>query len=187
MSKRYDNIKRPKPQDTELEILQNLGILPENSAEGLGSRREHCWCYVVSVFQNTSKNLVVQGRVQLVHISHIFKVGVETTCYTSIPDEYWRKWLNQRAHLELCNRNPDILERVLNRIALSNSTAGKYAPKQVIKQPEHENFNNWGTKMILLSYVLSLVANNFKSFPNGSKSIIKHNLGLCKNFEIYVV
>ena len=33
--------------------------------------------------------------------------------------------------------NPDILKRVLNWIALSNSTAGKSAPMHVIKQPEH--------------------------------------------------
>ena len=31
----------------------------------------------------------------------------------------------------------DILEGMLTRIALSNSTAGKYAPLQVIKQLEH--------------------------------------------------
>ena len=60
--------------------LKNLRILPENSAEGLGSSREHCWSYVVSAFENTTKNLVVQGRVQLEHSSHIVKVGVEATC-----------------------------------------------------------------------------------------------------------
>ena len=37
----------------------------------------------------------------------------------------------------LCHRHPDILERVLNQIALSNSTTGKCAPMQVIKPPEH--------------------------------------------------
>ena len=41
------------------------------------------------------------------------------------------------AHSELCHRNPDILERVLNWITLSNSTVGKCAPMQVIKQAEH--------------------------------------------------
>ena len=38
------------------------------------------WSYVVSAFENTTKNLVVQGRVQLEHSSHIVKVGVEATC-----------------------------------------------------------------------------------------------------------
>ena len=42
--------------------LQNLGILPENSADGLGSMREHCCSYIVSVFKNTAKNLVAGAR-----------------------------------------------------------------------------------------------------------------------------
>ena len=70
----------------------------ENSAEGLGPRKERCWRYVVSVFENTPKNLVVQGRAQLENSSHIVKVLFE---------------------------------------AISNSTVGKCAPMQVIKQPEH--------------------------------------------------
>ena len=60
--------------------LKNFHILLENSAEDLGSKREHCWSYVVSAFENTTKNLVIQGRVQLEHSSHIVKVGVEATC-----------------------------------------------------------------------------------------------------------
>ena len=35
-----------------------------------------------------------------------------------------------------------------------------------------ENFNNQGTKMILLPDELELIVNNFKSFAYGSKSII---------------
>ena len=52
----------------------------ENSAEGLGSRRERCWCYVVSIFDNTPTNLVVQRRAHLGHSVHIVKVGGEATC-----------------------------------------------------------------------------------------------------------
>ena len=74
-----DNIKKPKPQNIPLGILKLL-ILPENLAKGFGSRKEHCWSYVVSTFENTTKNLLVQGRVQLEHSSHIIKVGVEATC-----------------------------------------------------------------------------------------------------------
>ena len=70
-----DNIKRPKSQATW--DLKNLRILPENSIEGLGSKREHCWSYVVSTFENTTKILLVQGRVQLEHSSHTGKVDVE--------------------------------------------------------------------------------------------------------------
>ena len=36
--------------------FKNLCILPENSAEGLVSRREHCWVYV-SICENTPKRL----------------------------------------------------------------------------------------------------------------------------------
>ena len=42
------------------------------------SRREHCGSYIVSAFENIPQNLLVQGRVQLEHISHI-KIGVEAT------------------------------------------------------------------------------------------------------------
>ena len=38
----------------------NLGILPENLARGLGSRREHWWAYV-SVFVNTPKKLILKS------------------------------------------------------------------------------------------------------------------------------
>ena len=41
-----------------------------------------------------------------------------------------------------------------------------------------ENFNNWGAKMILLSDELWSIANTSKSFANGSKWIIRNNLGL---------
>ena len=81
MSQRYNNnIKRPKPLRYSARDLKNLRILLENSAEGLKSRRERCWRYVVSVFENTPKHLVVQGRMQLEHSSHIIKVSVKATC-----------------------------------------------------------------------------------------------------------
>ena len=90
--------------------------------------------------------LVVQGRVQLEHSSYIVKLHANT----SNADIYWRKGLNCWTHLELCHRNPDILKRVLNRITLSNSTMGKCAPMQVIKQPEHRRTStteeqNWSS------------------------------------------
>ena len=40
------------------------------------------------------------------------------------------------AHLNLCHRNPDTLEMVLNHIMKSDSTAGKCTHIQVVKQPE---------------------------------------------------
>ena len=41
--------------------------------------------------------------------------------------------------------------------------------------------------MILRSDELWLIANNSKSFANGNKSIIRNNLGLYKQFEIYFI
>ena len=81
----YDNIKKPKLQDTHsARDLKNLRILPENSAEGFMSRRQHYGSYIVYI----PKNLLVQGRVQLEHIS-CMKIGVEATyTKTSTPDIY---------------------------------------------------------------------------------------------------
>ena len=81
----YDNIKKPKLQDTHTaRDLKNLRILPENSAEGFMSRRQHYGSYIVYI----PKNLLVQGRVQLEHISRM-KIGVEATyTKTSTPDIY---------------------------------------------------------------------------------------------------
>ena len=50
-----------------------------------------------------------------------------------------------------------------------------------------ENFNNQGTKMILLSDKLWSIANNSKSFANKSKLIISNNLGLYKGSDIYFI
>ena len=52
--------------------------------------------------------------------------------------------------MELYHKNPDILERVLNWIALSNSTAGSVHPSYKTTRT-WDNFNKQGTKMILLS------------------------------------
>ena len=72
--------KKAKVARYSARYLKNLRILPENSTEDLRSRSEHCWSYVISAFENTIKNLVVQGRVQLEHSSHIVKVSVKATC-----------------------------------------------------------------------------------------------------------
>ena len=55
---------------------------------------------------------------------------------------------------------------------------GEVGTHASLKQPEHG---------ILLSDELWLIANNSKSFANGSKSIIRNNLGFCKHFEIYLI
>ena len=75
------------------------------------------------------------SRMQLEHSTHMVKVGVEATCQHFQAMTY--KQLNLQALFELCHRNPGILDRVLNQITLSNSTVGKCAITQVIKQAEH--------------------------------------------------
>ena len=50
-----------------------------------------------------------------------------------------------------------------------------------------ENFNNRVTKMLLLSDELWSIANNSKSFANGSKLIIRNNSGLLKHSDIYLI
>ena len=91
--------KKAKATRYSARYLKNVCILPENSVEDLRSRRECCWSYIVSVFENMPKNLVVQGKVQLEHISHIVKVHVEATSLVettklagplwTIPQEPW--------------------------------------------------------------------------------------------------
>ena len=62
MSQIYNkNSKRPKLEENQLGILEISSIkfthFAENSAEGLRSRREHCWGYV-SVLENTLKKVL---------------------------------------------------------------------------------------------------------------------------------
>ena len=109
-----------------------------------------CWGYI-SVYENTFKKLLhlppnsclnftqwfKEGHSWSIS-SHIVKANVGATyANTSSSHVHWRKWPNWQAHLEFCHKNPDILERVLNWIELSNSTMGKYTPMQVMKQPKH--------------------------------------------------
>ena len=147
------NAKRPDPKENQLGIsgisTRKLTHFAGNSAEDLGSRRERCLGYV-SIFENTLKKLLHLSPKSCCNFAEWFRKrcnwSIVLTQFRSVSrlhantsshDIYWRKRPNRQAHLELCHRNSDILERVLNRIALSNSTAGKCAPMQVIKQPEH--------------------------------------------------
>ena len=117
-------------KDTQLVILKNVGILRENSTEGLGSRRvlpglRIClWEYTQKV---TATLLNGSRKGALENSSHIVKVGVEVTY------QYFKPWQMLK---ETTTGGPN-WEPSLNRILLSNSTAGKCAPMQVIKQPEH--------------------------------------------------
>ena len=48
--------KKTRAKRKSARDLKNLHILPESSAEGLGSRTEHCWGYI-SIYENTPKKL----------------------------------------------------------------------------------------------------------------------------------
>ena len=150
MSQIYNNTKRPKPKENQLGILEVSSMefmhFAGNSAQGLGSRREHFRRHV-SIFENTPKKLphlspkscrsftswfreVCSRSIVVTQLRFVSRLYANT----SSPDGYSRKQTNWQAHLKLCHKNPDFLERLLNWSALSNSTAGKCTPMQVIKQ-----------------------------------------------------
>ena len=187
MSQTYnDNLKRPKLQNAQLGILKICTFCLKIQQMALGPGERAAWL-MQYVFENKPKNFVVQGRTQLEHSVTQLRSVPKLHGNPLIHDLYWRKQPNWQAHLELCHMNPDILEQVLKQIPLSNSIAGKWAHMQVIKQTEHGRISNRGTKMILLSDEPWLIANNSKSFVNGSKSIIRNKLSLCKHSQIYLI
>ena len=141
------NTKKPKPKENQVRILKIYAFCQkiQQKTSGTGKR---CWCYI-SIYENAPTKLPHLPP-KSCHFSQCFKEShnwsIAVTQFKSVsrlhvnassPGIYGRKRPNQRVYLEPCHRNPDILERVLNWIALSNSTAGKSAPMQVIKQPEH--------------------------------------------------
>ena len=91
MSQRYnDNTKRPKLQDTQLGILKIYAFRRKIQQRLSGPGKSTTG---VTVYENTPEKLphlppkkflqiylVVQGRAQLEHNSHIVKVGVKATC-----------------------------------------------------------------------------------------------------------
>ena len=106
--------------------LKNLCILPENSAERLRPSRDCCWGYI-SIFENTPQKMPHLSLKSCCNFTYWFKEGrnwriavtqlrsmLRLHANTSSPGVYWRQKPNWPAHLELCQRNPGILERVLN-------------------------------------------------------------------------
>ena len=132
--------------------------------------------------------LMVQGRGQLKHSSHIVNADVEATC------QHFKPWCILKETTELAGPfgtmpqepwHPGIGAQLDHVIQL---TVGKCAPMQVLKTTRTwENFSNQGTKMTLLSDKLWSVVNNSKSFVHRSKSIIRNNLGFHKCSDIYLI
>ena len=102
MSQIYnDNSKRPKPKENQPGILRisfrEFMHSVKNSSKGLGSRRGPCWGYI-SIFENTPRKLlhlscenffylVVQGKAQLEHSSHMLMLVLRLHAASS-PDLY---------------------------------------------------------------------------------------------------
>ena len=131
--------------------------------------------HIISLWEYTPK----RGRAQLEYSSHIVKVGVEATClhfncwcilkkttdpvgpFGTMPEEHWHPGKGAK---------PD---RVIQLSCGEVCTHVSYKTTRT-----WESFNNRGTKIILLLDELWFITNNCKSFANGSKSIIRNNLGL---------
>ena len=169
MGQRYnDNIKKPKPLRYSARDPKNLRILLENPAEGVGSRRECCWCYVVSVFENTPKNLVVQGRTQLNHSSQIVMVGVEATCLHFNPWRILKETTEPAGPFETMPQEPWHPGKGAKPDHVIQLNCGEVRTHASYKTTRTwEDFNNWGTKMNLLWDELWLIANNSRVFNIG--------------------
>ena len=132
--------------------------------------------------------LVVQGRMQLEHSNDIVKVGVKATCKHFKPWHILKETIKPADPFETIPQEPwhpgkgAKLDRVVQLNCGEVHTHASYKTTRT-----WENFNNRGTKMILLSDELWSIANNSKSFANGSKSIIRNNLGLYKRSDIYLI
>ena len=135
-----------------------------------------------SVFENTPKKLVVQGRMQLE------QVGVEATCLHFNPWSILKETTKPAGPFRTMPQEPWHLGKDAKPNCVIQLNCGEVRTHASYKTTRTwENFNNWGTKMILLSGKLWVIANNSKSFANRSKPIIRNNLGLCKHFEIYLI
>ena len=86
----WGNTKKIKAEGKLDRELKNLCTLMENSAECLGSSREHCWGYVSMVIRPKSCGIfplkvattLLSGsrKAQSEQSGHIIQVSVEATC-----------------------------------------------------------------------------------------------------------
>ena len=129
--------KKAKAERKSASDLKNWRILSDNLPKGLGSRRALLGLLSMRIHPEMLPHLSrKRWRSWIIVVTWLRSVST-LHANNSSPEVYWRKRPNWWAYLELCHSNPDILERVLNQILLSNSTAGKCEPMQVTKQPEH--------------------------------------------------
>ena len=132
--------------------------------------------------------LVVQGQAQLEHSSHIVNVDVEATCQHFKPWRIWKEMTKPAGPFGTMPQEPWHPGKDAKPDRVIQLNCGEVRTHASYKATRTwENFNNRGTKMILLSDELWSIANNSKSFANGSKSIIRNNLGLYKRSDIYLI
>ena len=155
MRKRYtDNTKRPKPKENQRGIIKIYAFCQkiQQMTSGPGER---CWCYV-SIYENAPKNCrIFPLKVATTLLSGSRRILKETTetvgPFGTMPQEPW---------------HPGIGTKLDCVIQLNCGEVRTHASYKTTRT--WENFNNRGTKMILLSDKLWLIAHNSKSFANGT-------------------
>ena len=134
--KHKNNRKRPKPKENQPGILKFYAFCQkiQQKTSGPGKR---CWCYVsMRMHPKNRHTFTLKVAWTLLSGSHShsqcqgYVLTLQALAYIKGKDRTSGPIWND-------HRNPDILEKVLNWITLSNSTAGKCTPMQVIKQAEH--------------------------------------------------
>ena len=144
ISERYNGfIKKPKSEENQLGILKIYTFCQKIQQKALGAGQSAAWLRIY-LWEYTQKLPLLlpkswnnftwwlkkgcnRGIAKVTQLRLVSRLHANT----SSPGIYWRKLPNWQAHLELCYRNPDILERVLNQITLSNSTWGSAHPCKV--------------------------------------------------------
>ena len=159
MSQRYnDNTKRPKLEKNQLGILKIYAFCRkiQQRASGLGESVAGVTYPSMRIYPKSCCIFPLKVGTTLLKGSRNGAVGTQQSQLRSVsrlhannssPDIYRRKRLNWWAHLELCHRNPGLVERVLNWINCGE--VHTYASYKTTRT--WENFNNLGTKMILVS------------------------------------
>ena len=183
MSPRYDNIKRQKPQDTQLGILRISTFLGKIQQRASGPKES-----AGGLWEHTEKGS--DSRVELDHSNHIVNVGIKATCL------HFNPWSILKEESELASpfgtmpqepRLPGKCAKLDHVIQLNCRELCTHRSYKITRA--WENFNNRGTKVIFLWEELWLISSNCKSFGNGSNSIARNNLGLCEhpNAGVYPV
>ena len=106
------------------------------------------------------------GTLVIVQLKSVLMLlSLQALMYIPEHSQTSRNHLNDATGTLTPYQGPDTM---LNQITLSNSTAGKCAPKTTRTR---QSFNQRGTKMLLLSDELRLITNNSKRIANGGKLI----------------